>query len=196
MVADRIAPWAEPVLFTAEDLAAMPDDAWHYELVQGRLVRMSPSGLRHAEIGIELTTALHTFVRENQLGLAIGAETGFQLNVPDEPDTVLAPDAAFIAADRVPPPDSHDRIGFPRLAPDLVVEVASPSQHRPEMATKAKLWLASGVRLVWIVWPSRRQVDVWEHDGEDRPRTLGPRDELEGGAVLPGFRYPLRQLWV
>lgn len=192
---DAVAPWAELVLFTAEDLAQLPDDGWHYELVQGRLVRMSPSGLRHGDIGLELAAALRTFARERGLGLAVGAETGFHLSLPGEPETVLAPDAAFIARDRVPPEDSRDWIGFPHLAPDLVVEVASPSQHRPEMAAKARLWIEAGVRLVWVVWPARQQVDVWDTADPATPHTLTSTDELSGGTVLPGFRFSLARLW-
>lgn len=195
MVVDAVAPWAELVLFTAEDLAALPDDAWHYELVQGRLVRMPPSGLDHGGISVTLAAAVKRFVDDRALGFVAGAETGFNVTRPGEPETVLAPDAAFITAAHVPPPGSRERRGFPHLAPDLVVEVASPSQHRPEMAAKAKLWLAVGVRLVWVVWPDRRQVEVWEQANPDEPRTLGSSDELNGGEVLPGFRYSLAQLW-
>jgi Uma2 family endonuclease len=129
------------------------------------------------------------------LGLVAGAETGFHISSPGEPDTVLAPDAAFIAAARVPAENSPDWTGFPRLAPDLVVEVASPSQHRPEMAAKARLWLGAGVRLVWIVWPAQQQVDVWQRETPDAARTMGASDELEGGEVLPGFAYNLARLW-
>jgi Uma2 family endonuclease len=195
MVVDAIAPWAELVLFTADDLTKLPDDAWHYELVQGRLVRMSPSGLRHGGIGMTLGAALRAFAGDRGLGLVVGAETGFHLSRPGEPDTVLAPDAAFLAADRVPPEDSRDWVGFPHIAPDLVLEVASPSQHRPELAAKARLWLKAGVRLVWIVWPAQRQVDVWEIGAPGAPQTLSSSDELTGGDVLPGFSFPLATLW-
>jgi Uma2 family endonuclease len=195
VVVDAVAPWAELVLFTAEDLAALPDDAWHYELVHGRLVRTSPGGLRCGDVGLRLASALGRFVDDRGLGLAVGAETGFHISSPGEPDTVLAPDAAFIAAPRVPPENSPDWIGFPRLAPDLVVEVASPSPHHREMAAKARLWLDAGVRLVWIVWPAQRQVDVWQREMPDAAHTLDASDELEGGEVLPGFSYSLARLW-
>jgi Uma2 family endonuclease len=104
----------------------------------------------------------------------------------------LAPNAAFIARSRVPPEDSRDWIGLPRLAPDLVVEVASPSRHRPEMAATAKLWLESGVRLVWPPW---REVDVWESGAPRVPQTLSKHGNLTGGDVLPGFAFPLVSLW-
>jgi len=82
----------------------------------------------------------------------------FLLSRPNEPDTVLAPDLAFIPAARTPEPGSPDWRGFPRLAPDLVVEIASPRQSRPDLTVKARLWLRVGVQLVWVVWPAAHQV--------------------------------------
>jgi Uma2 family endonuclease len=190
-----MAPWAEQVLVTADDLLLLSDKAWHYELVQGRLVRMSPAGLDHGALEMWLGSVLLHFVDENELGLVSGGEPGFLLSQPGEPDTVLAPDVAFISADRLPAPDAREWKGFPRLAPDLVVEIASPSQYRPEMAVKAKLWLDAGVRLVWIVWPASRQVDVWRSAPAVEVRTLDGSDVLDGEDVLPGFTFPIAQLW-
>jgi len=195
MVSDPVAPWAETVLHTADDLAALPDDAWRYELVKGRLVRMSPAGFDHGYISVRLASAMLDFATARGLGLVVGAETGFVISAPGEPETVLAPDAAFVVAARVPPTGSPGRRGFPRLAPDLVVEVASPSQGRAEIRAKAKVWLDSGVRLVWVVWPSDRQVDVYVA-GQDGPReTLDASGQLDGGEVLPGFDFELSRLW-
>ncbi len=81
------------------------------------------------------------------------------------------------------------------LAPDLVAEIASPNQYRPEMADKAQRYLAAGVRLVWVVWPKYSQVDVWR-PGSDQPvATLNVDDQLDGLDVLPGFTYPLARLF-
>ena len=80
------------------------------------------------------------------------------------------------------------------LAPDLVVEIASPTQYRPDLADKARLWLDRGVHLVWVVWPERRELDIWT-SGVTEPRTLIDDDALEGGDVIPGFRATLSQLW-
>lgn len=195
MVSDAVAPWAEPVLHTAEDLLRMPDDAWRYELVQGRLVRMPPAGLEHGAISVDLATAIRTFVHEQRLGRVFGAETGFLVSAPDDPDTVLAPDLAFIAASRVPRHGTRDWVGFARLAPDLVVEIASPSQSRRAVSAKARQWLDAGVRIVWVVRPSSRQVDVWEQDRNPEVRTIQGEEQLVGGNVLPGFSYDLTQLW-
>lgn len=195
MARDAAAPWAEQALMTAEDLKVLPDSAWQYELVRGRLVRMPPSGLEHGALALRLGAALLHFVSERELGLVTGAETGFLLNPPGEPDTVLAPDVAFISASRLPAPNAREWKTFPRLCPDLVVEIASPSQHRPEMAVKAKLWIASGASLVWVIWPDIRQVDVWNSTPAAQMRTLEGSQALDGEPVLPGFTLPIASLW-
>jgi Uma2 family endonuclease len=194
VLTDRTAPWAEPVLLTADDLIARTDDAWRYELVEGRLVRMPPSGFQHSSVAGDLYIALRAFVDAHQLGSVTLPETGFLLSAPGEPDTVLAPDLAFITGGRSPSPGSRDWVGFPRLAPDLAVEIASPSQHRPELAAKARLWLERDTRLVWVLWPSTRQVDVWRRSTTD-PTTLDETENLEGEDVLPGFTFPIARLF-
>jgi Uma2 family endonuclease len=102
---------------------------------------------------------------------------------------------AFIRAEHLPPHVTFDiRKAIP-FAPDLAVEVAAPGQHRPAMRKKALYYLAAGTRLVWLVWPSRQEVEVWQR-GDTRPsRILGMADSLEGGSVLPGFTYPVAGLF-
>src|SRR5947209_7577064 len=133
MVADALAPWAEPVLHTAHDLLALANEEWRYELVQGRLVRMPPTNLEHSDLCGILYLALRAHVDLYGLGRVTMPETGFIVSDPAAPDTVLAPDLAFVRAGRLPEAGSGEARAFPRLTPDLVVEVASPSQHRPEM---------------------------------------------------------------
>jgi Uma2 family endonuclease len=194
MALDALAPWAEPVLYTAEDLLSLADTGWRYELVQGRVVRMPPTNLEHSDICGALYLALRMYIDERHLGRVVMPETGFIVSDPDQPDTVLAPDLAFVRAGRLPEQGTDMRRVFPRLAPDLVVEVASPSQHRPEMATKAQLWLSAGASAIWVVWPLVREVDIWLK-GESAPATLRSDDTLNGGEVLPGFTLPLARLW-
>jgi Uma2 family endonuclease len=106
----------------------------------------------------------------------------------------LASDVAVVRAERLPlPPPRRGHTHRP-LAPDLVVEVASPTQYRPDLADKAQQWLDRGVRMVWVVWPERRELDVWL-PGSAEPRTLHDEDALEGGEVVPGFSVALGQLW-
>ncbi len=194
MVSKSIAPWAQSALLSADELAAISKDDTHYELIEGELFRMAPMGFEHAVSNSGLFIVINTFVTEHDLGCVLTGEPGFVISDPGQPDTVLAPDIAFIATDRIPAKVDLPRSGFPRLVPDLVVEIASPSQFRPEMAVKARRWLEAGVRLVWNVWPEDRQLDVWEVECM-AVHTLRDADELTGGAVLPGFRYGLDRLW-
>lgn len=187
---EALAPWAEPVLMTADELLRRPEDGWRYELVEGRLVRMSPTGWKHGQIVSALFFALAGFVEEQRLGQVIPAETGFWISPPGEPDTVLAPDLAFIRVGREP---DVALAGFPRLAPDLVVEVASPSQGRAELGAKALRWLSGGARVVWVVLPEPRVVEVWRGTGIDR--SVSAVEDLSGDEVLPGFVLPVRRLF-
>jgi Uma2 family endonuclease len=200
MTHDIIAPWAEPVpgvagRMTADDLARLPDQVRGYELVEGRLVRMSPTGIEHGDIAQEIGVALRIFVKEHRLGRAFAAGTGFIVSQPGYPDTVLAPDVAFVRAERIPPRDSPQWQGFLRLAPDLVVEVASPSQQRTELAAKARFWLAAGARLIWLIWPRAREVEVWRPGSMVPVVTLGISGTLDGLDVVPGFTYPIASLF-
>lgn len=195
MATEIAAPWAEPAPITADQLLALADDSWRYELVEGRLLRMPPTGFQHADVEAELVSILRGFARDAGLGSVIGGEPGFLLSRRDQPDTVLAPDVAFIRADRVPPPGSPQSRGFPRLCPDLVVEIGSPSQGRVELGAKASLWLTFGARLVWIVWPEQAEIDVWRPADDPVPQTLTADAVLDGDEVLPGFSYPLSRLF-
>jgi Uma2 family endonuclease len=121
-------------------------------------------------------------------------DTGFDLTAPgEEKETVLGADVAFVRAERLAgAKPAHD--AYIPGAPDLAVEIASPSQYRPEMGAKAWLWLQRGARLVWVVWPARQEVDLWT-PGRDTPVTLRQGASLEGGDILAGFSYPLAELF-
>lgn len=153
MTENTIAPWAELApdvdsCLTADDLYALPEDRWKYELVRGRLVRMPPTGIEHSDTMWDLALALRRIVNAHNLGIVTLPETGYVISGTREPQIVLAPDIGYIRADRVPPPGSRARRRYFQGPPDLAVETASPSQHRPELAEKARLWLEGGVRLV------------------------------------------------
>jgi Uma2 family endonuclease len=203
MVTRLIAPWAELVPgvereITAAELLAWPDDGWQYELVEGRLVRMPPTMRGHGRTLMALLLLIGRHVEDNNLGLTTPPDEGFLLSRPGQKDIVLAPDIAFIRAERLSqlPQGEESWRKYSALAPDLVVEIASPSQYRPEMAAKARLYLELGVRLVWVFWPRQKRVDVWR-PGSDQPvATLGVDDTLSGEDVLPGFTLPLAQLFV
>lgn len=193
-----IAPWAEVVPgappMTADDLEALPDDGWVYELVEGTLVRMPLGGFEASNIGGRLLARLLVYTEEHGLGGVTGEQGGYRPD-PAHPDTTeLGPDVAFVHAERLPPRDSPEYRRALRLAPDLVVEVASEHQYQPGMDEKARLYLRCGTRLVWVVWPRRRTVDVW-HPGDAAPTTLTVDDTLDGEDVVPGFRFPLARLF-
>ena len=109
----------------------------------------------------------------------------------DSADTALVPDSAFVAAGRL----TGRVTGYAKIAPDLVAEVASPTQYHPEMNAKAQFYVERGVRLVWVIWPSSQTVGVWRPTSPAAPvATLGIADHLDGLDVLPGFSLPLRDL--
>ncbi len=200
-MAQRIfAPWAELVPgrdrpTTVDELMALPEDGWMYELVEGRLVRMPPGSGGDSWTAMSLGAALTNFVFAGDLGRVTGEGGAHVLSGPGEPATAVAPDSAFVREGRYPPPSSPDFRRPWRLARDLAVEVVSPNQYRPEMAEKARLYLRAGVRLLWMVWPKYGQVDVWRPGGDQPVATLGPEDQLDGLDVLPGFTYPVRRLF-
>lgn len=129
------------------------------------------------------------YVQEHQLGECYGAETGFIL--ARDPDVVLAPDLAFISRDRVP--TGADEVSFLEIAPELVVEVISPSDRSRDVIAKAHEYLEAGVALIWLIDPEDQVVTVYEP--ESRPHTLTVDDTLDGGEVLPGFSLQLAQLF-
>ncbi len=175
---------------TAEELMALPDDGWRYELIEGVLHRMSPAGAEHGEIGTEFVWHLRSFVDPRRLGRVYPADTGFFL--AHDPETVVAPDAAFVRADRLPP--RTERHGYLDLVPDLVVEVVSPTDRQADVDDKVARYLTAGARLVWVTYPRRRSVRV--HAPGREPRELGEGDVLDGEDVLPGFRLPVADIFL
>ncbi len=169
------------------ELPEIPDK--QVELVRGELVEMPPPGAIHNVIVDEIHGLLRAFVKEHQLGIAFGDNTGYVLH--RGPDTVRIPDVSFIAWERVP------ETGIPEenwlIPPDLAVEVVSPSDHANDVYDKAREYVESGVRTVWVLWPKRRAVSV--HTRDDKTAELGPDDELNGGDVLPGFTVRVGDLF-
>lgn len=176
-------------LMTAEDLYQLDDDEYRYDLIRGELIRMSPANAEHGGIAAEIGGELRAHVKTNRLGKTYAAETGFIL--ARSPDIVLAPDAAFVRADRLPPREQWSR--FLELAPDLVVEVVSPSDRWTEVNEKVTEYLRYGVLLVWIVDPRLQQVTAYTL--AQGPRVFTIEDQLEGGEVLPTFRMPVAEIF-
>ena len=177
-------------LMTAEDLMALPDDGWKYELAYGRVVRMAPASFIPGVIGMQVGIQIGMFLAEHPLGVCCGADTGFLLSTG--PDVVRAPDVAFVRAERVSATDLPQRY-FPG-PPDLAVEVFSPTDRLSEVLHKIADYLAAGTRLVWLLHPAQRTATVFRPDGT--MLILGEHDELDGEDVLPGFRLRLSGLWL
>jgi Uma2 family endonuclease len=176
-------------LVTAAELLAMGSGADHTELVEGVLVEMSPANRVHGRIASDLHGYLWTHVRAHDLGELYVAETGFI--VARNPDSVLVPDIAFVEASRL---DVNQSLpGFVPFAPDLAIEIESPSNTRTEFQRKIKLYFGGGARLIWLVRPIQRTVIVFT--GGTAETALGAADTLDGGDVLPGFRLPLANLF-
>ncbi len=169
---------------TAEQLLHTHLPNKQVELVRGVLVVREPPGMRHGRIAMNLAQRLADHVRAQALGQVYAAETGFHL--ARDPDTVRAPDVAFVRAARLPDPEPT---GFAALAPDLVVEVLSPGDRPGETLTKVGDWLDAGTRMVWIVDPERRLARVYRDDG--RASHVSAGEALEGEDVVPGFSCPL-----
>ena len=176
-------------LFTAEELLRLPSDGRRLELVKGELYEMPPAGGRHGNAAMNIGALLNMYVRQQRLGLVFAAETGFTL--ARNPDTVLAPDASFVSYNRLPEEDVP--INFPELAPDLAVEVKSPSDSNREVREKTEQWLAAGTSAVWVVDPGDRTVTV--HEPGQAPQVLTESESLTGGAVVPGFQVSVRELF-
>jgi Uma2 family endonuclease len=171
---------------TAEELIKLPDDGNHYELIKGELLTMSPPGDEHGAAIMNLTLPLGNYVKENNLGVLRAAETGFKLE--SDPDTVLAPDIAFIARDRVGP----KVLGYRWGAPDLVVEVMSQWDTKPKATRKAELWVQLGARSVWLVNPRKRTVEVFRAGSEFR--VFHETDELVDD-IVPGFSIAVSEIF-
>jgi len=172
-------------LVTAEELARLSDAGHNLELVRGELREMAPASWEHGARTASLAAHATVCVDLNDLGLCFTAETGVVL--ARNPDTVLAPDWAFVSRARVSPNWSA---GFIPVVPDLVLETRSPSASASEVAGKIREWLNAGVRIVWDLDPQHRRLTV--HRADTPPEVLGVDDVLSGEDLLPGFRLPLR----
>jgi len=200
---DQFAPWAEivpnaPPHMTVDDLLRWPDaDGYRYELVEGVLVRVPGSGVAAAEATVAISVGLHAFVRPRRLGVVTSAAGIFTF---PNAETALLPNVGYyVAARRALIVDRTQPIPF---APDLAVEVVSAAQDADAMATKARTYLHGGTRLVWVVWPRSGHIDVWRVARAGGPDSLlGPAatlhlgDALDGEDVVPGFMYPVTDVF-
>ena len=168
-------------LLTATDLLRLAGDGVRGELIRGVLHETMIMGVEPGEVAVNLVAEMRQFVKPRKLGRLTCSDTGIRLE--RDPDTVRGPDIAYFSAATMP---LDMRIpGYAEVVPDLLVEVVSPNDTRREVAAKARMWLRYDVRLVWVVLPQTRSVDVYRpgHAVE----TLTDQDTLDGLDVLPGF---------
>jgi len=162
-------------LMTAEELLALPDDGSRYELVQGELKTLSPTGARHARVAARIIARLIDHVEPRRLGAVFSSEGGFRL--AHNPDTVRAPDVAFVRTERV-----VDVPGYFEGAPDVAIEVVSPSDRYSEVHEKTLQWLRAGTRAVVLVDPKTRSITIHRPDGAQQLA-----DSIRIDDILPGW---------
>jgi Uma2 family endonuclease len=188
-ILDQEPAMATTRLITAEDLWLMDNDGQHYELVNGELITMPPAGGEHGEIGFTLTALIGAYLAQNRIGRGYSADTGFIL--ARNPDVVRSPDVSVVLNDRLPP--EAERRSYLEIAPDLAVEIVSPSDSSADVNDKVMQYIDFGIKLVWVIYPSSRSVSVFTPDR--RATILGVHDELDGGHILPGFKVRVHDLF-
>jgi Uma2 family endonuclease len=187
--ADTVSMPAESMthLLTAEELERVELPGKSTELFRGRLIVREPPSTHHGAIAGKVAYLLGSHVYRNKLGLICGQDTGFRIE--SDPDTVRAPDVAFLSrqqAEQIRP------TGYAQLAPDLAVEIVSPSDRTGELLTKVGQWLDAGSKLVWVIDPARARAVVYRANGD--VMVISADGQLEGEDVLPGFRCGLAEV--
>jgi Uma2 family endonuclease len=172
---------------TVEELSQLRIQDKRTELVRGVLVVREPAGYRHGRVTMNIASRLAVHAERTGVGQVFAAETGFTL--ARGPDTVRAPDVAFVQHARLPDPEP---LGFPEFAPDLAIEVLSPSDSSAEVLVKVADWLRAGTRLVWVIDPERRLARIYRQDGGE---SLVADDQLlEGEDIVAGFSCSLEAI--
>lgn len=175
-------------LVTAEEFARLPDDDHRYELVEGRVIKMSPPGARHGVLSIRMGILVGSFVETHSLGVVMG-EAGFKL--ASNPDTVRGPDLSFVRRERIPASGIPE--GYWPGAPDLVVEIVSPSNRPAEIRATVAKYLELGTRLVWVLDSKKKH--VVQHRPGAVARTFAIGDALDGGDVISGFQCEIAAIF-
>ncbi len=173
---------------TADDLERLPTGKGkRYELINGALVALTPTKGLHGYTTIKATALLLEYNKQHKFGIILAAETGFLTR--GDKRTVRAPDVAMISYKRLPSSEAKQALrDFVSVAPDLVVEVVSPSDTAHDIEQKVREWLDFGVTVVWVVYPDSQRVHVFSGD---QSRILSFEDTLDGGEALPDFSTPV-----
>ncbi len=174
-------------VFTADELLHLPEDGCRHELVEGELRKMSPAGGKHGRIGARIAARLLTYAEQHKLGVVYSSDTGFLLS--RSPDTVRAPDVAFNRTERAVETD-----GYLPSAPDLAIEVVSPSDPYTEVVQKTTEYLRAGSLAVVVVDPWKRVVRIHRARATETITTT-VTEVLEIDDVVPGWRLPLDDIF-
>jgi len=172
-------------LMTVADFERLPDDGNEHELDEGELVVMRPPMLRHGRIQTRVARLLGNFAEERRLG-EVATECGFRLS----DDTVRGPDVVFLRQERMALMDLDH---YSTVAPDLVVEILSPSVNARQFNRKIGQYLKSGTHTIWVLDPDSETVNVYQREGAFR--MLGPDDTIDAPELLPGFSASVRSLF-
>ncbi len=180
-------------MMAVQDRLMTVDEFWQdyagkpYELIRGEVVEVAPTGLSHGAVTSRAAALLRAFVDSQGSGEVVGAETGFWLG----PHTLRGADCAYVSAEKMQSVQEPDK--YAPFAPDLAVEVVSPTDNAADIRDKVDLYRAAGTRLVWVVYPSLRKVDVYLPGGTSHQ--AGEGDVLDGGDVLPGLQITVTDLF-
>lgn len=175
-------------ILSADEFLLHPAANERTELVRGFIRMMTPASAGHGLVSATVLRLLSTYVWQHRLGVCFADSTGYTL--PNLPNTVRAPDASFVRANHLPPDGVTG--GFLQLAPDLAVEVLSPSESDADLSEKLADYRVAGTPLVWVIDPAKRTVAVIS---TDESTTLGVNDTLTGGDVVPGFACRVAELF-
>jgi Uma2 family endonuclease len=176
-------------LLTAEGLLCLPDDGRWYELVDGELVEVTPPGGAHNNVMGNVYYVLRNHVQPRDLGTVLPGDTGVILT--RGPDTVRGPDVCFSSRERMPA--GSIPAGCLEVAPDLVVEVVSPSDRAGNIDEKVQAWLRAGVVLVCVIDPQTRSLVL--HRGSRASHRYQINDVVEFAPVLPDLRVPMSEFF-
>ena len=173
--------------WTDEEFMALPDGD-RYELVNGELIIVGNSGMEHGNLGAFLCGLLEIYARRNKLGLTFDSSTAFTMKTGNK----RSPDVSFVAKDRLRGLKKLPK-GFFQGAPDLAVEIISPSNTFDEIHTKIVEYFDGGSKLVWVIHPDEESVLVYHKPQPDK--LLQRSDSLDGETIIPGFTVPLAELF-
>ena len=179
---------AKPKLLTADDLLRLDSQGIRGELIRGVLHETMPAGVKHGKIAIRLGGRMDVHVEQGHLGHVFGSDSGVLLE--RNPDTVREPDLAYVSAERLPL--DAEVYGYCPVAPDLVVEIKSPSDSEQAVEDKATMWLSHGVRMALVINPEAGTIRVRQPNLP--PVILGMDDALDVSDVLPGFSCLVREI--